>query len=176
MTTHIEATAEESAKIQQLLKAPYPVTISVIAKTLGTTDLEAAQKLPTANVSFVTGDVAARFDEIWAALAAWEKATLFVVHAGSIFEIQAKLSAGKRAQGYYNILAKDAVVGGHLKYDAISAVAFVTMPFMGRESHCVQFFAQDGSSAFSVYVGRENHQLIPSVVEAFKANKAAFCA
>ena len=78
--------------------------------------------------------------------------------------------------GYYNILAKDAVIGGHLKYDDIAAIVFVTMPFMKRESHSVHFFAKDGTVAFSVYVGRENHQLIPAVVDAFKADKARFTA
>ena len=91
------------------------------------------------------------------------------------FEIQTKLSTGKCARGYYNILQKDAVAGGHIKYEDIAAAAFVTMPFMGRESHSVQFFCNDGSVAFSVYVGRENHQLIDSVVEAFHKAKAAFC-
>ena len=78
--------------------------------------------------------------------------------------------------GYYNILAKDAVIGGHLKYDDITAIAFVAMPFMKRESHSVHFFAKDGTVAFSVYVGRENHQLIPAVADAFKADKARFTA
>ena len=50
------------------------------------------------------------------------------------------------------------------------------MPFMKRESHSVQFFAKDGTVAFSVYVGRENHQLIPAVADAFKADKARFTA
>lgn len=102
--------------------------------------------------------------------------TLFLVHAGHVFEIQGKLTTGKRAMGYYNILAKDAVIGGHLKYDDITAIAFVTMPFMKRESHSVHFFAKDGTVAFSVYVGRENHQLIPAVADAFKADKARFTA
>ncbi len=176
MTEHLTATPEEAEKIASLMQAPYPVTLAAVAKTLGTTELVAAQKMPSDAVAFVSGDASERFDDVWAALSAWEKVTFFVVHAGHVFEIQGKLTAGKRAQGYYNILAKDAVIGGHLRYEDIAAIAFVTMPFMKRESHSVQFFAKDGSVAFSVYCGRENHQLIASVVEAFQKDKAAFTA
>ncbi|MEI3354084.1 MAG: hypothetical protein V8R49_03670 [Duodenibacillus massiliensis] len=56
--------------------------------------------------------------------------TLFIVHAGHVFQIQTKLSTGKCARGYYNILQKDAVAGGHIKYEDIAAAAFVTMPFI----------------------------------------------
>lgn len=176
MTQHITATPEESAKIAELMQAPFPVTVSSIAKALNCDELTAARKMPESSVRFVTGDVVEKFDDLWAELASWEKVTLFLIHAGHVFEISTKLSTGKRAQGYYNILAKDAVVGGHIRYEEFSACAFMTMPFMGRESHSVQFFAKDGSVAFSVYVGRENHQLIPAVVQAFQAAKEKFCA
>lgn len=174
--TRMEPTDQEAAAIGRLLAAPYPVTLDTVAKELGCTPLAAAQKMPEANVRFVTGDAAGRFDDIWAELAGWQKVTLFIVHAGHVFEVQTKLSPGKRAQGWYNILSKDAVVGGHLQPSAIAACAFVSMPFMGRESHSVQFFDALGQVAFSVYAGRENHRLIQSVVEAFQAAKARFCA
>ena len=161
MTEKIAATHEEAAKIEELMKAPFPVTLATVAKALNTTELASAQKMPDDAVAFVTGSIAERFEALWAELASWQKVT--------------KLSTGKCARGYYNILQKDAVAGGHIKYEDIAAAAFVTMPFMGRESHSVQFFSNDGSVAFSVYVGCENHQLIDSVVEAFHKAKAAFC-
>lgn len=176
MTQRIAATTEEAQKIAELLRAPFPVTLGVIAKALGTTELGAAQRLPADSVAFVTGDTTQRFDEIWASLATWEKATTLILHGGHVFEVSSKISTGKRAQGYYNIMAKDAVLGGHIRYEEIGAIAFITIPFMGRESHFVQFFGQDGSASFSVYVGRENHQLIPSVVQAFQDAKKKFCA
>lgn len=176
MTDHIAPNQEEAAKIAELMQAPYPVTLACVAKALNTDEFTAARKMPETAVRFVTGDVSQRFEELWAELADWEKVTLFIVHAGHVFEIQSKLSPGKCAQGYYNILAKGAVIGGHIRYEDIAACAFVTMPFMGRESHSVQFFAKDGSVAFSVYVGRENHKLIESVVQAFHAAKQKFCA
>ncbi len=164
---HIEATAVEQLKIDELMNAKFPVTLATIAKALETTELEAARKLPENVVTFVSGNASERFDEIWAELASWEKVTMFIVHDGHVFEIQGKLSTGKRAQGYYNILHKDAAIGGHLRYDEISACAFTAFPFMGRESLAVQFFNKAGAVSFAVYVGRENHQLIESVREAF---------
>ncbi len=173
---HIEPTAEEAAKIAEMMSAKYPVTISTVAKKLGMTELEAARRMPVDMIRFVKGDMAESFDELWEALCDWEKATLFILHGGHVFEIAAKLSKGKRAQGYYNILARDAVVGGHLNYENVAAAAFMMMPFMGRESLSVQFFGNDGKCSFSVYAGRENHQIIESVKEAFMRDRDSFCA
>ena len=173
---HIEPTAQEAAKLAEMMSAKYPVTVATVAKKLEMSELEAARRMPTDMIRFVKGEMTERFDELWEALVAWEKATLFIIHGGHVFEIAAKLSKGKRAQGYYNILAKDAVVGGHLNYENVAAAAFMTMPFMGRESLSVQFFDKDGKCSFSVYAGRENHKIIESVKEAFLRDREFFCA
>lgn len=164
------------AVIAEALAAPYPVTLEGLAAKLGVTALEAARMLPKKNCAFVQGDASERFGEIWEGLCAWERATLFIVHLGHVFEIEAKLSPGKIAQGYYNILHSGAIVGGHLRCDSLGAAAFLSMPFMKRESHCVVFFDKNGAVAFSVYAGRENHRLIDSVVEAFQRDRARLCA
>ncbi len=150
--------------------------LSTIAQALKLSELEAARRMPETAVRFVAGDIDGRFDALWAEMASWEKVTLFIVHDGHVFEIQSKLHAGKRAQGFYNILAKDAVVGGHLRPQTLQACAFCTFPFMGRESLSVQFFNSEGAVSFSVYVGRENHQLIESVKAAYLAARETFCA
>ena len=173
---HVTPTESEAAAIAELMAAKFPVTLSSVAGKLGMSELEAARRMPEDVVRFVSGDVAERFDELWAALAAWEKATLFIIHGSHVFEIAAKLSTGKRAQGYYNILQKSAVVGGHIRPEAFSAAAFLTMPFMGRESLSIVFFDAEGHVSFSVYAGRENHQIIPSVKEAFLTDRKTFCA
>lgn len=169
-------TPEQQKEIEKLLSAPFPVTLATAAKALQTTEVDAARLLPEGMAQFVTGDASERFDEVWARLAQWEKATLFVVHDGHVFEIEGKLSAGKRAQGYYNILGKDAMIGGHLRFDAIGAIAFVTLSFMKRESLSVQFFNKEGRVSFAVYVGRENHRLIESVKMRFFADREALTA
>lgn len=173
---NLTPTAEQKAVIDELLAAPFPATLETFAGRLNVTPLEAARLLGPQMCAFVTGEASERFDEVWASLTEWERVTLFIQHGGHVFEIDTKLTAGKRAQGYYNILHKSAVVGGHLKYDAIGAIAFASIPFMKRESHCVIFFDKDGKVSFSVYLGRENHQIIESVKAAFMAGKEKFCA
>lgn len=160
-------------KIKELMSAKRPVTLGLIAKEVGCTALEAAQALPAANAAFVREGIS--FEAVWERLAAWEKVTFFVIHEGHVFEIATKLSPGKTAMGYFNMLHADAVLGGHIKADALGRIAFISMPFMGRESHYVAFFGKDGTLHFSVYVGREKHQLIESVKEAFFKDKAELC-
>ena len=52
-------------------------------------------------------------------------------------------------------------------------MAFLSLPFMGLESHSIQFFDAADAVVFSIYVGRENRALIPSVKERFLALRAS---
>lgn len=176
MQHRLQPTAEQAAVIEEMMKAPYPVTIGSIAKRLGTSECDAAALLSADVAAFVAGDASARFAEVWEALADWEKVTLFIIHAGTVFEIEGKLFKGKIGHGYYNILSKHATIGGHLNYQDIGAIAFVSLPFMNRESLSVQFFTKAGDVAFAVYAGREDHKIVASVREAFFADKARFTA
>ena len=169
------ATTEEARIIEELMRASRPITIRSVAEALGTTDLEAARKLPAGVCRFVSGDASERFGEIWEALCAWEKATLFITHAGNVFEIEGRLSPGKIGWGYYNILSRSAAIGGHLNYADIAAVAYLSMPFMGRESLSVQFFNRAGEAVFAVYAGRDAGQIIPGVKAAFEADRVRLC-
>lgn len=172
----IQPTPQQQAVIDEVMAAPYPATIGTLAGKLGLSDCDAARLLPESAAAFVPGDASARFAEVWEALAEWEKVTLFIIHAGSVFEIEGRLSKGKIGHGYYNILSKHAAIGGHLNYLDIGAIAFTALPFMKRESLAVQFFSKSGSVAFAVFAGREDHRIIPSVREAFFAAKARFAA
>lgn len=172
---HITPTLEEKAKIESVLNAKFPATLKTVAQMLGTTELEAAQKMPPEMVAFLKGDIKTQFAELWQELATWQKVTLFIVCDGHIFEIQAPLTIGKESHGFYNILDHNATIGGHLLPSALKTLAFLQMPFMGRESLSLQFFNEKDEVSFSIYVGRENHQLIESVKEAFFKAKAQFC-
>lgn len=66
------------------------------------------------------------------------------------------------------------VVGGHLRADTVTEIAFLSMPFMGLESHSVQFFNAGGKVMFAVYAGREHHRIVPSVRTSFLAMKRKF--
>ncbi len=170
----IAPTAEEAEKIRELLAARHPVTLTSIAAALGMSALEAARRLPAELVGLVDLTDPERFDAFWAALAEWKKVTLIVQKDGHVFEIEGRLSCGKRAQGYYNILGKDSPIGGHIAFGEIAAAVFTAIPFMGRDSYAVQFMNRAGAVSFSVYVGREAHKLIDEVVQSWKDTKAAF--
>jgi len=88
---------------------------------------------------------------------------------GNVIEVETKLVTGKAAMGYYNLMGGKSPLQGHFKYGDISEIGFVTMPFMGRESHFAAFFTTSGDVAYSMYVGREKHKLIESAKEKFLA-------
>ena len=79
---------------------------------------------------------------------------------------------GRQGHGYFN-LSGGSGLGGHLKIDDLGHICFLSLPFMGLESHSVQFFNAAGTVLFSVYVGRENRQLIPAARESFFALREA---
>lgn len=154
----------QKEKIKALLSAKQPVTISSMAKELGCTALQAAHLLPEEMRSFAPGE---EFEKVWLALCQWPKATFICVHKGNVIEVGAKLSPGKFAMGFYNIMGGKSALEGHFKTDSIVEIGFISMPFMGRESHFVAFFDQQGESVYDIYVGRENHILIESAKLSF---------
>lgn len=97
MQHRLQPTAEQAAVIEKMMKAPYPVTIGSIAKRLGTSECDAAALLSADVAAFVAGDASARFAEVWEALADWEKVTLFIIHAGNVFEIEGSSSRARSA-------------------------------------------------------------------------------
>ena len=127
---------------------------------------EAAHLLPEGSATFAPGS---DFESVWAAIAEWEKITFIVTAHGNVIEVETKLVTGKAAMGYYNLMGGKSPLQGHFKYGDISEIGFVTMPFMGRESHFAAFFTTSGEVAYSMYVGREKHKLIEGAKEKFLA-------
>ena len=132
---------EQQNTINELLNSGRPVTLETIAQALSMTAQEAAHLLPEGSATFAPGS---DFESVWAAIAEWEKITFIVMGGKSPLQ-------------------------GHFKYGDISEIGFVTMPFMGRESHFAAFFTTSGDVAYSMYVGREKHKLIESAKEKFLA-------
>ena len=57
-----------------------------------------------------------------------------------------------------------------MKLDSIAQIAFVSLPFRGKESYNIAFIAHNGETIFKVYLGRdEQRQLFPEQVEKFNA-------
>lgn len=158
--------AADAGLVQGLLSAleqKKPWTLFSLAREFNRTEREVAQALPFQMCAFAPKNC---FISVWEALAAWEKATFLVQHEGNVIEVQGRIPSGKSGHGYYNLAGGEAL-GGHIRADGIADIAFLSMPFMGLESHSVQFFNAGGHVVFSVYAGREKHSILPSVREAF---------
>lgn len=157
------STTELKEAITQYLETKKPLMLSQMAKEYSVSEMQVAEALPTDMVSFASKE---KFETIWKELVTWEKCTFIMQNLGSTFEVCGKLNKGSFGHGYFN-LNGDEALHGHLNVDDISRIAFLSMPFMGLESHSVQFFNDAGAVKFSVYVGRENRILIPQVRDSF---------
>ena len=166
VNTEKEALGES---IAVALREKKPVMLASLAERFGVSELEVARALPDEARAFAGKDA---FDTVWQALASWENATFIMAHLGSVIEIKGKIPEGRHGHGYFN-LSGGSGLGGHLKIDDLGHICFLSLPFMGLESHSVQFFNAAGTVLFSVYVGRENRQLIPAARESFFALREA---
>ncbi len=162
-----------SDKVAKYLAENKVMMLSQISPALELTDLEVAKAMPKEMCALTSAD---NFEEIWTKACAWEKCTFIMIHLGSVLEIQGKLSMGKKGGPYYNVSQENGTsIGGHIKIDDLEAIAFVSMPFMGLESHHLAFFNNEGEIKFTVYLGRENKVLIESVRLSFLEMKKAYC-
>ncbi|WP_163130525.1 heme utilization cystosolic carrier protein HutX [Agarivorans sp. Alg241-V36] len=105
-------------------------------------------------------------------LPSWGPMTTIIQVAGSVFEIKDNFPSGKPGHGYYNLMDKQSHLHGHLKLDNIASVALISKPLRGTESYCFQFFDDNGSTVFKVYLGRDRKRvLLPQQVERFELLK-----
>lgn len=156
--------------INTALREKKPVMLASLAERFGVSELEAATALPDDMRAFAGGDA---FDTVWQTLASWENATFIMTHLGSVVEIKGRIPEGRHGHGFFNLTGGNGL-GGHLKVDDLGHICFLSLPFMGLESHSVQFFNAAGTVLFSVYVGRENRQHIPTARDSFFALREAF--
>ena len=105
----------------------------------------------------------------------WGEIT-FIVNTGNVvFEAKGDIPDGKMGRGYYNLHGKP--IGGHLKADACELIAFVSRKFMGSDTHSVQFYANDGSCMFKIYLGRDaERNFLAGQVDAFFGSARTVCA
>lgn len=121
---------------------------------------------------FVRVFSAERAQEILETISHWGIFTTIIEKEGSIFEIKDQFPQGTLGHGYYNLnmRGEQGAIHGHLKLENLAHIAFVSLPFRGKESYNIAFIAHNGQTIFKVYLGRdENHQLFPQQVEKFKA-------
>lgn len=150
-----------------LAQNPNAMTLQV-AEALNLPEGQVLCALPD---EFVRLFPATRAQEILETISSWGIFTTIIEKEGSIFEIKDRFPSGIIGHGYYNLNMKmdEGTIHGHLKLDNIAQVAFVSIPFRGKESYNIAFIAHNGQTVFKVYLGRdENRRLFPEQVEKFK--------
>lgn len=150
-----------------LAQNPNIITLE-IAEKLQRPEGEILCALPA---QFVRLFPAERAEEILQTISHWGVFTTIIEKEGSIFEIKDRFPNGIIGRGYYNLNMKDeeGALHGHLKLDTIEQIAFVSLPFRGKESYNIAFIAKNGQTIFKVYLGRdEQRQLFPQQVQSFK--------
>jgi heme iron utilization protein len=137
-----------------------------IAREYSVSTFEVVRALPVEHRSIVAGSL---FEKIFAELTSWGE-ILFIVHTPDIvLECAGKIPPGSFARGYFNIHG-DSPIGGHLKAEHCTHIAFVSRPFMGRPSRSLQFFNGAGEAMFKIFVRRDDkRELLPEQVARFDA-------
>lgn len=99
----------------------------------------------------------------------WGNMTTILMVSGNVFEFKGAFPKGKYAHGYFNLYTKGDGLHGHIKLESIVAIALISRPFRGSESHSINFFGTQGELIFKVYLGRDKERvLLPHQVERFK--------
>lgn len=145
--------------------------IEQIAEDAGASALETAMCLPEEECVSCSGD---EFESIMLKIADWGPITFLIHTEDLIFEGKGEVPKGKTSRGYFNLMGAGPI-GGHLKADRCAAIFFISRPFMGNETHSVQFYSESGKSMFKIYLGRdEQRQLIPQQIELYMELRAAY--
>lgn len=150
---------------ERLARSPDGI-LERIATEYGVSTRDVVAALPQEHRTLVGGE---RFSEVLEDLQAWGE-VLFIVHTPDIvLECVGRIPPGSVGHGFYN-LHGDSPIGGHIRYEACDAIAFVSRPFMGRPSCSVQFFNKAGEAMFKVFVRRDAaRNLLPGQVASFEA-------
>lgn len=173
MTTDtLDARVATLTTLAEALAANPTAALEDVARSAGTTPLAVLDALPAGEVTHLPGHhMAAALDDI----AHWGEIT-FIVNTGPvILEVKAPFGGGTVANGMYNPKGKP--ISGHLNIAACARVAFVRRKLFSMETRSVQFYGQDGSCLFKVYLGRdEKRQLLADQMTAFDTLEARLMA
>jgi heme iron utilization protein len=144
-----------------------------IARDYSVSTFEVVRALPADHRAIVAGSL---FEKIFAELTGWGE-VLFIVHTPDIvLECAGKIPPGSFGRGYFNIHG-DSPIGGHLKAENCTHIAFVSRPFMGRPSRSLQFFNGAGEAMFKIFVRRDDkRELLPEQVARFDALRSSLSA
>lgn len=141
-----------------------------IARDYGVSTLEVVRALPAEQATVVSGEA---FADIMQEITSWGEILFLVHNADIVLECTGSLPPGSFAHGYFNIHG-DSPIGGHIKADNCTAIAFVVRG-LKRVGMSVQFYNAAGESMFKIFVRRDDErELIPQQVAKFEALRARY--
>lgn len=145
------AAAGERPSLSNRLAQSADGVLEQIARDYAVSTFEVVRALPAEHRAIVPGT---RLEDIMQAVSTWGE-ILFIVHTPDIvLECAGTLPPGSFGRGYYNIRG-DSPIGGHIRAEHCTHIAFVSRPFMGRQSRSVQFFNASGEAMFKMFVRRD---------------------
>jgi heme iron utilization protein len=155
--------------LAERLKQSADGILEQIAREYGVSTFAVVEALPGEHRSIVPGS---KFEETLQELTYWGE-VLFIVHTPDIvLECAGTIPPGSFARGYFN-LHGDSPIGGHIRAENCTSIAFVSRPFMGRPSRSLQFFNGAGEAMFKVFVRRDRERnLLADQVARFDALRA----
>lgn len=125
-----------------------------IAKEYSVSTFDVVKALPSGMRTIVSGE---RFQDVLTEVEAWGD-ILFIVHTPDIvLECVGRIPPGTFGRGYYNMHG-DTPIGGHIKADNCTHIAFVARPFMKRTSCSIKFFNGSGEAIFKIFVRRDKER------------------
>ncbi|MFT3732544.1 MAG: heme utilization cystosolic carrier protein HutX [Hyphomicrobium sp.] len=124
MAGTLTSEASERPSLRERLAKSADGILEQVAREYGVSTFEAVEALPTSHRAIVPGSA---FEKILAALTSWGP-VVFIVHTPDIvLECEGPIPAGTFARGYFN-LHGDSPIGGHIKAENCTSIAFVMRP------------------------------------------------
>lgn len=175
MAASFDASADDDriARARAALAEKPDGVVEAIAAKAEVTPAEVLAILPEGAAVMVGAE---QFLPIWQDMAGWG-AVLMIVHTEDIvLEVEGALPDGSEGHGWFNIHG-DSPIGGHIRKDRCSTIAFVDRGFHGRRSCSVWFMNADGGAMFKVFVRRDaDRALVGEQVQRFEELRARIAA
>lgn len=165
--------AERADRARAALAEKPDGVVEAIAATAGVTPADVLAVLPEGAAVLAPAD---RWDSIWTDLTGWGEVLLIVHTEDIVLEVEGSLPAGSEGHGWFNIHG-DSPIGGHIRKERCTSIAFVDRGFHGRRSCSVWFMNGEGRAMFKVFVRRDAERaLIGEQLQRFEELRAKIAA
>ncbi len=171
MSIAAQKTDDRQARAAAALAEKPDGIVEAIAAKAEVTSAEILAILPQGAAVSAGSD---QFDAIWNEMRGWGEVLMIVQTGDIVLEVPGDLPEGSESHGWFNIHG-DSPIGGHIKKDNCTGIAFVDRGFHGRRSCSVWFMNAAGGAMFKIFVRRdENKELRGDQLAKFEALRDSF--